>query len=285
MRWLVVAVLVLATSCTSPSMPSAPAPAIDGSPAHPTTSAPPGTTLADGSALPEGCQGKATAAETVAFVAEGRAWALDPSDGRLACLFEVADPGLFAFGPRGDRVVLADMQVQAVSANAPTWPPKGPTPSVFDWGHPLGLAIVYAGGSGRPMKRFMADGKVEHLSALPVGTYQAIAYHASGLALGFIVDEGDRQGIWISTNEGQDPQRLVFSKADTVFSSLAFSPDGQKIWWIAQHAGAISEIHWMDLADRSGFSTVLTRGLAPTAHGLLLAPSGGLMAATQGGRV
>ena len=75
----------------------------------------------------------------------------------------------------------------------------------------------------------------------------------------------------------------MFSRPDTVFSSLAFSPDGTQIWWIAQHAGAISEIHWMDLADRTGFETVLTRGLAPTARGLLLAPSGPLRAATEFG--
>ena len=174
------------------------------------------------------------------------------------------------------------MQVQGLSAKAPTWPPKGQTPGVFDWGHPLGLAIVYANGADTPLKRFMDDGKVERLSTLPTGTYQAIAYHPSGLALGFIVNEGERQGIWLSDNEGKDPVRLVFSKPDTVFSSLAFSPDGTQIWWIAQHAGAISEIHWMDLADRTGFETILTRGLAPTAHGLLLAPSGPLIAATQG---
>ena len=67
---------------------------------------------------------------------------------------------------------------------------------------------------------------------------QSIAYHPSGLALGFIVDEGQRQGIWLSSNEGKDPQRLVFSRPDTTFSSVAFSPDGTRIFWIAQHAGA-----------------------------------------------
>jgi hypothetical protein len=218
----------------------------------------------------------------VAFVAEGRSWALDPETGQLSCLFATNDPGAFAFGPQGDRVLLAEMRVHGLSAQAPTWPPKGSTPTVFDWGHPLGLAIVFVSSLGDPLKLFMDDGHVERLTDLPAGTYQAIAYHPSGLALGFIIDEGPRQGIWISTNEGTDPQRLVFSKPDTEFSSLAFSPDGQKLWWIAQHAGAISEIHWMDLADRSGFSTVLTRGLAATAHGLLLAPTGSLMAATQG---
>ena len=282
MRWILVSVALLAASCTSTSTSSSPEPTIEGTSVPPSSTAPGGTTLADGSALPDGCHGKAVPSETVAFAAEGRAWALDPETGSLACLFDVTAPGAFAFGPQGDRALLADMQVQGVSADAPTWPPKGPTPSVFDWGHPLGLAIVYADGADIPLKRFMDDGHVERLPTLPNGTYQSIVYHPSGLALGLIVDEGDRQGIWLSSNEGKDPVRLVFSKPDTVFSSLAFSPDGTQIWWIAQHAGAISEIHWMDLADRTGFDTILTRGLAPTAHGLLLAPSGPLIAATQG---
>jgi len=282
MRWVVLAVAVLATSCTSTSTSSTAQPSIESASSSSTAPPPVGTTLADGSALPAGCHGTATANETVGFVAEGRAWALDPDSGSLACLFELADPGPFAFGPQGDRVLLADMRVEGVGPKTPTWPAKGSTPNVFDWGHPLGLAIVYADSTGQPLKRFMDDGRVEKLSSLPEGTYQTIAYHPSGLALGSIIDEGDRQGIWLSSNEGKDPMRLVFSKPDTVFSSLAFSPDGTQIWWIAQHSGAISEIHWMDLADRTGFETILTRGLAPTAHGLLLAPSGPLLAATEG---
>ena len=243
---------------------------------------PTGATLADGTPLPSGCGGQAVATETVAFVADGRAWALDPHDGHLACLFRVRRPGSFAFGPQGDRVLLAGLGVQGVSGDAPSWPAVGATPTVFDWGHPLGLAVVYASPSGAPEKRFMDDGRVEQLSSASKGTYESIAYHPSGLALGFIVDEGQRQGIWLSSNEGKDPQRLVFSRADTTFSSVAFSPDGTRIYWIAQHAGAVSEIHWMDLADRSTFQTVLSRGLDPTAHGLQLAPAGPLMAATQG---
>jgi hypothetical protein len=247
-----------------------------------TASSPTGATLADGSPLPSGCAGAARPTETVAFVAEGRAWALDPSSGQLACLFRTQDTGLFAFGPQGDRVLLDGMQVRGVTSVAPTLPALGVSPTVFDWGHPLGLAIVYADHPGQPEKRFIDDGSVEQLSALPKGSYQAIAYHPSGLALGFIVDEGQRQGIWISSNEGKDAQRLVYSRPDTVFSSLAFSPDGQTLWWIAQHPGAISEIHDMDLTDRTGFGTVLSRGLDDTAHGLQLAPSGPLMAATTG---
>jgi hypothetical protein len=278
----VAAVMVTAscTSATSTTEPvsSGPSPSSVTS----TSSAPTGTPLADGSALPEGCSGKAAPTETVGFVAEGRAWALDPSTGRLACLFEVKDPGPFTFGPQGDRVLLGGLQVEGLTSAAPTWPGVHSSPSVFDWGHPLGLAIVYATGSGEPQKRFMDDGHVERLSTLPKGSYEAIAYHPSGLALGFIVDEGARQGIWISSNEGKEPQRLVYSRPETVFSSLAFSADGQTLWWIAQHPGSVSEIHDMDLTDRTGFGTILSRGLDSTARGLQLAPAGALKAATQG---
>jgi hypothetical protein len=282
-RAVVVACSALLVGCTastsSPSISASSSP-----PASPSTSpVPVGATLADGTPLPSGCDGKATADQTVAFVSAARAWALDPSSGRLACLFATADPGAFAFGPQGDRVLLADMRVRAVGTDAPTWPADAPgTPSVFDWGHPLGLAVIYVDGAGAPRKRSMDDGSVERLSSLPAGTYRQIAYHPSGLAIGFILDQRDRQGIWIATNEGKDPERLVFAEPGTTFASLAFSNDGKRLWWIAVHDGTRAEIHWMDLADRSGFDDAPSEGLAPTAHGLLLSPDGALEAATQG---
>jgi hypothetical protein len=276
----VVAVVALSSCTTSTTTTTVTSvPTVSASTPSPT---PTGATLADGSPLPSGCAGESRPSETVGFVADGRAWAMDPDTGRLACLFPVKKPGPFAFGPQGDRVLLDGLQVHGLTQEAPSLPSVGATPSVFDWGHPLGLAVVYADHPGQPEKRFMDDGHVEQLSSLPKGSYQAIAYHPSGLALGFIVDEGARQGIWISSNEGKDAQRLVYSRPETVFSSLAFSPDGQTVWWIAQHPGSISEIHDMDLTDRSGFGTILSRGLDATAHGLQLAPSGSLQAATMG---
>jgi hypothetical protein len=280
---LIVAVALVAGSCTSSTTTTSAQPSTV--PPPPTSAASPsptGATLADGRILPTGCSGKAVPNDTVAFVADERAWVLDPRTGVVACLFHTGRPGPFAFGPQGDRVLLGGLGVADVETGASMWPPIGPTPTVFDWGHPLGLAVVYASPSGAPEKRFMDDGSVEKLTDLPMGTYESIAYHPSGLALGMIVDQGQRQSIWLSSNEGKDPVRLVFSRPDTRFSSVAFSPDGTQIWWIAQHAGALSEIHWMDLADRSTFQTVLSRGLSPTAHSLQLAPSGPLMSATQG---
>jgi len=279
---LLIAIAVLCSCTTTSTTTTTVTPSPTVSPTVTTSPSPTGATLADGSPLPAGCAGESRPSETVGFVADGRAWALDPDTGRLACLFPVKQPGPFTFGPQGDRVLLDGLQVRGLTQAAPTLPAVGATPNVFDWGHPLGLAIVYADHPGQPEKRFMDDGHVEQLSSLPKGSYQAIAYHPSGLALGFIVDEGARQGIWLSSNEGKDAQRLVYSRPETVFSSLAFSPDGQTLWWIAQHPGTISEIHDMDLTDRSGFGTILSRGLDATAHGLRLAPSGSLQAATMG---
>ena len=206
MRWVVLArSRVLATSCTVDVH-------VDDRRFRRSTGRPclrrrrrPATTLADGSRPARRLCGQGDRrTQTVAFVARRACWALDPTTGTLPACSTSTDPGPFAFGPQGDRVLLADMQVQGLGPKEPTWPSKGSTPSVFDWGHPLGLAIVYANGArAQPAKRFMDDGHVERLSTLPAGTYQAIAYHPSGLALGFIVDEGDRQGIWLSHQRGE----------------------------------------------------------------------------------
>ena len=157
----------------------------------------------------------------------------------------------------------------------PNLAPIGRRARAFDWGHPLGLAVVYATASGRtPEKRFMDDGRVEQLDALPRATYRQIAYHPSGLALAFVVDRGGRQRILLSTNEGLDPVPLVFSEGGTRFTSIAFTPDGQSLVWTAQHAGGYPQIHAMDLADRTGFTDGWRGEIGQEASNLRLPPSG-----------
>jgi len=280
-RWSIAAILLVG-ACTqggSGAPTSSPAQVTTSAP----TSAPPvGATLADGSPLPTGCPKGASASQTVAFVSAGRAWALDPSTDAVSCLFAVADPGPFSWGPQGDRVLLSDLEVRGIGHDAPNLPPLEENPSTFGWGHPVGLAVVYADGPGVPQKRFIDDGSVETLSSLPPGTYSQIAYHPSGLALGFVVEHGGKQAIWFSTNEGKDPQRLVFGVGGTRFTSIAFSPDGQRIWWIAEHAQGYPELHWMDLGDRSGFTDVWKGQQGTFADGLQVSPTGRYESMTQG---
>jgi hypothetical protein len=282
---LLVVALVGLTSCTTSDNQ---APGDDSSSASqlsPSASVTvPPATLASGEALPAGCdRGEPDAQQSVAFVAGGRAWAVDLEGVRLTCLFRVSDPGPFVWGPQGDRVLLGDMSVRGLSAAAPTLPGIGAQPAAFDWGHPIGLAVVFAADDGlAPEKRFMDDGHVEDLPALPGGRYLDVAYHPSGFGLAFVIDRHGDQSIWLSTNEGTDPVRLVFSKGGTRFTSIAFTPDGEQLVWTAQHAGGYPQIHAMELADRTGFSDDWRGATGQEASNLHLPPSGGLMAIDEG---
>ena len=277
---LVASVLVL-TACTGGD--AGPAATPNSPPSGPATS-PPTTTLASGVPLPDGCdRGVPDPRQTVAFVAEGRAWAIDPDETRLTCLFRIDDAGPFAWGPQGDRVLLGDLEVRGVNPAAPSLPAEtAASPAAFDWGHPIGLAVVYASSADRlPQKRFIDDGHVDVLDGLPPGRYLDVAYHPSGLALAFVIDRGGEQSIWLSTNEGLDPVRLVFSKGGTRFTSIAFTPEGEELVWTAQHAGGFAQIHAMALDDRSGFTDGWSDPGGQTSN-LLLAPRGGLMALDTG---
>jgi hypothetical protein len=274
------AVGLLLGACTQTPV-ERPAPSASEMPASPSV-VPAGTRLADGTPLPDGCTGGAGASQTVAFVADGRAWALDPGGTDLACLFPVDDAGPFAWGPQGDRVILDGFEVRGLGGDAPDLPAVDVSMSAFDWGHPLGLAVVFADGNGNPRKRFVDDGRLIRLRSLPPGEYLQVAYHPSGLALAFVVEAADGQEIWLSTNEGEDPQRLVFSELGTEFTSLAFSPNGRVLWWTAQHAQGYPELHFMRLEVRTGFGTAWRGAEGTTATGLRLPPSGPLQAVTEG---
>ena len=284
MRWIlsVVSSVLLLGACTQPSVDGTPSPSVSGQPTESPSVVPTGARLPDGTPLPDGCARGAGASNTVAFVADGRAWALDPDDGDLACLFPVEDAGPFAWGPQGDRVLLNGFEIRGIGGDAPDLPAIDTSVSTFDWGHPLGLAVVFADAKGIPRKRFVDDGRLIRLRSLPPGKYLQVAYHPSGLALSFVVKTSDGQEIWLSTNEGEDPQRLVFSERGTEFTSLAFSPNGEILWWTAQHEEGYPELHFMKLENRTGFGTSWRGTEGAVATGLRLAPAGSLQAVTEG---
>ena len=280
---LVLASAFLASGCTQTPEGRSPSPSASDTLSPSPSLEPTGARLADGTSLPEGCVSGAVASETVAFVAEDRAWALDPETNELSCLFSVDDPGPFAWGPQGDRVLLAGFEIRGVGSDAPNLPAIRTPVTAFDWGHPIGLAVAFADGKGHPRKRFIDTGHQIKLDALPAGDYLQVAYHPSGLALAFVVQTKEGQEIWLSTNEGEDPQRLIFSKAGTTFTSLVFSPDGERLWWTAEHAEGYPELHFMNLDTRTGFGTAWRGTEGTVAGGLKLAPAGPLTAVTEGG--
>jgi hypothetical protein len=284
MRWIrfVLTTVLVAGACTQPATDEqTPTPPVDTT-ESPSVVVPTGARMPDGTPLPEGCTGGAGASHTVAYEADGRAWALDPDEDDLACLFPVENAGPFAWGPQGDRVLLDRFEIRGVGGDAPDLPAIDASVSAFDWGHPLGLAVVFADAKGIPRKRFVDDGRLIRLVSLPQGRYLQVAYHPSGLALAFVVETTEGQEIWLSTNEGEDPQRLIFSERGTEFTSLAFSPNGRTLWWTAQHEEGYPELHFMKLERRTGFGTAWRGAEGTVARGLRLAPSGFLQAVTEG---
>jgi hypothetical protein len=206
-------------------------------------------TLASGKALPVCTPGEPKASDTVAFVASGHAWALDPSGGHLTCLFAVVDPGPFAWGPLGDRVLLGGLEIKGV-AGGPSLARSGEAVATSEWSRPTGKSLIYAPASDTSLRKLYLSG-AKSLDVTPVALprYLSVAYHPSGEAFAFAVERDGKQAIWISSNEGKRPERMVFSNVGTTFPAIAFDVDGKHLLYAAQHGDAPAELHTIDVTD------------------------------------
>ena len=243
---LIAGMLVALAACTGGSTETPPT-------SGPTsTSTPPATvtTFADGEPLPAGCPAGTNArAQTVAFVAGGNAWVLDPQSSDASCLFPTPAPGPFTWNPRGDRALLDGLAITSIDgkqlrdATSSTSPPSS-------WGHPIGKAVVSISPSGTNLlKVYPGTQRQDDITPVPHVRYLNVIYHPSGLALAFVVDTGDGQEIWLSSNVGEDPVRLVFAVGETTFGALAFTADGRTLLYAAVHGDDAPLLHALDLTD------------------------------------
>ncbi|HJP65967.1 MAG TPA: hypothetical protein VKA30_06665 [Actinomycetota bacterium] len=237
--------LVLLVACTGSSSPSNP-PTATPLPASPSGSAAGPAPLV--AALPSTCDEAVPAsAATVTFTASGRAWAVGPDGTGLTCLFEVTDPGAFAWGPKADRVALGGLAVHGVGSGA-SRPAIGVVPEFLSWGRPTGKAVAFANGA-KLEKAIVGSADVEDITPLEDVTYRDVVYHPSGLAIAFVVNGPEGSAIWLSSNTGEDPKRLVWSKSGTVFSSLAFNADGRYLFYGARAANGTRLLAELLLAE------------------------------------
>jgi hypothetical protein len=97
-------------------------------------------------------------------------------------------------------------------------------PLYFSWGRPVGKAIVFSTGGPELEKAIVGSDDVENVTpdGIDAMSYGDVAYHPSGLAIGFVVDAPGGSEIWMASNTGQDPKRLVFSTLGSRFGPLAF---------------------------------------------------------------
>ncbi|MDQ6795616.1 MAG: hypothetical protein M3067_12525 [Chloroflexota bacterium] len=208
-------------------------------------------TLASGVALPACSPGQPTTSETVTFVAGGNAWALSPSGANLTCLFPVADPGPFEWGPLGDRVLLGGLEVKGVG-RGPSLAANGQTFGAITWSRPTGKSLVYAPAGDTLLQAANVDGSPTlDVTPLTLSTYLSVTYHPSGQAFAFVLQRDGAQSIWLATYTGKSPGRLVFSEEGTKFGAIGFEADGKHFLYGAQHADNHAELHRMDINDTS----------------------------------
>jgi len=249
---LLAGTLVVLAACTGAST-EAPTPSTNPSASGSISPSPSATaaitTLANGEPLPAGCPTGEAGAHTVAFVAEGNGWVLDPVSGDATCVFAAPDPGPFTWNPRGDRALLNGLEIQSIGGKE-LRAGTSPTSPVSSWGHPIGKAVVYISENGKRLLKIY-PGTQRHDDITPVGNvhYLNVIYHPSGLALAFVIDTGEREEIWLSSNLGADPVRLVFAVGETTFGALGFSADGTTLLYGAVHGDDAPLLHALDLTD------------------------------------
>jgi hypothetical protein len=252
---VVIAVAILAGACsegTPVAKPVASATTTSLVLPAPPTSTPSGPAIAS---LPDGCAGTTPdAAATVTFIAGGRAWAVDPAKpADLTCLFPISDAGFFSWGPRGDRVVLSGLEVRGVGSDAQR-PATNLHPSYFSWSRPTGLTVVFSDQSQHRM--FRADvgtSGTTDITPLAGKTFGDIAYHPSGLSIGFVVKDPDgTQSIWMATNKGENPESLVqASGPESSFNHIVFAHDGTGLLYTLDRTDGTHAVMRYDLATAS----------------------------------
>jgi hypothetical protein len=280
------------SSSTEPSraQPSASAPAIPSSTsgsatASPTLSpfpSPPVTTLASGVPLPKCAPAEPEATDAITFVASGHAWALS-LNGHLTCLFAVADTGPFRWGPLGDRALLGGLEVKGV-AGGPSVEPSDVSFATIEWSRPTGKSIVYAPIDGTSLEKAHIDGSPSSdVTPLPSSTYLSVAYHPSGEAFAFAVERSDGQSIWISTNVGKTPRRLVFSDEGNRFGAIGFDVDGKRLVYAAQHVDDNhADLHIIDVSDPTKAPVLWSGPSGPRILGIQPGPRTDTVAWTTG---
>jgi hypothetical protein len=260
MRWFakrgasLLSLALIAAACSNPTARPSPS----GSTPSLTTSGPSAESQPLISSLPSGCDATDPVAKaTLAFVAQGRAWAAAPDGTELTCLFDVTDPGPFLWGPRADRVLIGGLEVRGVGSMA-SRPPSSLQPTSVSWARPTGLAVAFVDPNGKELeKALVGSSKIEnvtpheeegHFPTLTDVTFQEVVYHPSGLAIGFVLTHRiEGSSIYVSSNTGGDPHRLVWSRSGTVFGPIAFGLDGKTIYYVAHLANDTRLITAADL--------------------------------------
>jgi hypothetical protein len=165
--------------------------------------------------------------------------ALDGSTTRcVAADVAPAAHAAMAWGGTGDRLLLPPTSVflgtQRLSAGV------GPLATAI-LSRPNGTSVLAVGNDHHLRKHPIAGGPFTDISFL-ARTDEAI-YHPGGRFIAAVgVDKNGGYGISIANNVGKDPRKLADGESAKRIFSLAFSQDGELLWFIADHGDHV-DVH------------------------------------------
>ena len=127
---------------------------------------------------------------------------------------------------------------------------------------PTGTSVLAVDRDHRLRKHPVGGGPASDISFL-ARTDEAV-YHPGGRFIAAVgLDHNRDYGISISTNQGKDPRKLAEGESAGRIYSLAFSQDGEVLWFLADHGGH-SDVHQLDL--RTASLTTLSENDKPYAR-------------------
>jgi hypothetical protein len=139
-------------------------------------------------------------------------------------------------------------------------------PVYYSWSRPSGTTLVFTDGTRKRLAR--ADlGQAGSRDITPVQdvTYGDVAYHPSGLAIGFAVTTPGGADLYLSTNQGRDAKLLVNAPAGTTFGHLVFGHDGEGLFYSVDRKDGSHTLALFRLSA-GGSSPAVWTGDAPVAN-------------------
>lgn len=234
------------------------------------------------SAMAAGCRGldQTPVGRELTFAAQGHVFVAGRAG--IRCLARTDEPTTtaLAWAPTADRFMTGDGAVFA--EGGPISPPQDDVTGSATWTRPTGASIIYTNTAGLLTKASVDGSSTAHLA--PLRTHDAIAYHPDGLTFAVSGELDDQYGLWISRNDGTDPQVLAFG-SDVRITEIVFTPDASWLYFVADHGDAW-HVHAIFLETfefdegELGLSTVFEENFEPVIQHTR--PITGLVADTNG---
>ena len=200
--------------------------------------------------LPDDCGsiGPAPRRAEISFVANGNLYVASPDKTKVRCATSAEGATELEWGARADRLLFGGLD-RHIDEGRAIVSSESSSISMSTWSRPTGTSIVFV-KRGRLFKVGAEESEPRDISFL--ARHDSVIYHPAGthIVSTGVEAKGDRAGIFLADNEGRKPRPLVANETARSIDSLAFSHDGNSLYFSADH-GDTHDLHRLSLAPGS----------------------------------